>query len=78
MAENTTKTQKKKTEFVSKYKNHTLIIDPTIMVEKGGIVMPQKGKKIKFVDYRYSTDKKEEIDFIKNHEMYGIDFFIEK
>ena len=61
--------------FISKIKNMRVCVIPDIVEVHSGHVMPKKGKQIDFENYKYETNDKEEISFLKKHAGFGIDWY---
>ncbi|MDK2821849.1 MAG: hypothetical protein PWP31_1814 [Clostridia bacterium] len=71
-------TTTKVVKFITKYKNHQLVMVPTRRVVEDGMSYQKAGKTIKFNGYEYETSNKEEIDFIKGHRLFGSVIFEDK
>ena len=70
-------------KFISKYKRLKLVLDPggkrAIPTKDGGIeVVTFPRKIIEFKNFEYSTNKKSELDALRNNKYFGKDFWEEK
>lgn len=63
----------KGTKFLSKFKDHKLVMTPTRMVVQDGMSYSVPGKAIQFQNYRYETNDKDEIKFLEKHRLFGTD-----
>lgn len=59
-------------KFTSKYKEHRLVIVPTYKQIVGMTQQLVTGKSIQFMNNEFSTEKQEEIDFLRAHAEFGI------
>lgn len=57
--------------FVSRYANHILVIEPADF-ETG-----RAGRRIEFINGKYSTEDKKEIEFLRKHRDFGVFIFEE-
>jgi hypothetical protein len=65
-------------KFLSKYRNHKLIVEPTRMIVQDGMAYSQPGKMIEFHDFSYETTDKKEISFLRGHKLFGSTVFEDK
>jgi hypothetical protein len=65
-------------KFVSKYKDHKLVMVPTRRVIEDGMSYSKPGKAIQFTDHVFETSDKDEIAFITKHRLFGVDIVEEK
>ena len=59
-------------KFISKCPNQVLTVIPDRRAVQDGIVMPKPGKHISFSSGEYTTADKQEINFIKQHALFGV------
>lgn len=53
-------------EFISKYREHIITIEPA--------TKDKKGKRVEFHNGRYVTTDKKEIEFLRKHPDFGVTF----
>jgi hypothetical protein len=58
-------------KFISKCENQVLTIKPNRQSVQDGIVIHVPGEHIRFQNGEFETTDKKEIEFIKNHRLYG-------
>lgn len=58
-------------KFLSKSDNHVLCMKPATKTVIDGVVLPQPGEHIRFNSGEYETGDKKEVDFIRNHPLFG-------
>jgi hypothetical protein len=61
-------------KFVSKYENHVICVKPNRVQIQDGISFPVPGEHIRFQRFEYETTDKKEIDFLKKHRLFGVEF----
>ncbi len=62
-------------KFVSKYKEHRIILEPTDRtIDDQRRTIIHRGKKAEFYNYQFNTQDPVIIDLLKNHREYGIMF----
>jgi hypothetical protein len=64
--------------FYSKCKNYQILVTPTVIDVKNNIPVLRHGKKIEFKNGEFTTDDKKEIEFLRKHKAFGIDFVEDK
>lgn len=58
-------------KFMSKCENQILCMQPTTQQVTNGYVLTVPGKHIRFSNGEFDAETQEEIEFIKNHALYG-------
>lgn len=61
--------------FISRCDNHVLTIRPQRTQVLDGIVQPVQGEHIRFESGEYDTTEDREIQFIRNHRLFGSQIF---
>ena len=59
-------------KFISKCPNQILTQIPNRRAVQDGIVIPKQGKHIHFSSGEYETTDKQEINFIRQHPLFGV------
>ena len=67
-----------KSRFFSKSKNYKILVTPTTLDVKNNIPILTNGKKIEFQNGEYVTEDRKEIEFLRKHKAFGIDFVEDK
>ncbi|KJS23145.1 MAG: hypothetical protein VR72_02980 [Clostridiaceae bacterium BRH_c20a] len=70
--------QKKDVRFYSKARNYQVLVSPTFHDVKNNIPVLTLGKKVEFKNGEFTTGDPKEIEFLRNHKAYGIDFVEDK
>jgi len=59
-------------KFISKCPNQVLTVIPNRKQIQDGIVVPVQGKHVRFDQGEYTTEVKQEINFIRQHPLFGV------
>ena len=59
-------------KFISKCANQVLTVIPNRKQIQDGIIIPVQGKHVRFDRGEYTTENKQEINFIRQHALYGV------
>jgi hypothetical protein len=65
-------------KFIAKCSNQVLCMKPQRVQVVDGIVLPVPGEHIRFNNGEYETADKKEVEFIKNHRLFGSQIFEDK
>jgi hypothetical protein len=65
----------KPVKFVSKYKNYEIVEKPSFIRVENGIPYVVYGKRYEFGDGTYETSDPKEIEFLRKHKFFGVDFY---